>query len=107
MLGTDSDYKANNENADKQPRLFATLNPERNKNLRNGIGLGALKVFAKAKDNNKGVPNVLGLNVRDAVATLERRGINVRVHGNGCVTGQSLAAGSAYHRGDQILLTLR
>lgn len=107
LLGDEADYKANNENAQKVPQLFATINPERNSNLRKGLGLGNVKVYAKPKNTGKGVPGVVGLNVRDAVAKLERLGINVRLNGNGCVVQQSLAAGSPYHRGDHILLTLR
>ena len=54
----------------------------------------------------KGVPNVHGMNIREAVYCLEKVGLNVRFKGIGRVTGQSLKAGSNFNRGAVINLYL-
>jgi cell division protein FtsI (penicillin-binding protein 3) len=42
----------------------------------------------------KSVPNVVGMNLRDALFALENKGLKVKANGFGTVTNQSLAAGS-------------
>ena len=42
----------------------------------------------------KGVPNVIGLDIRQAIKVLEDAGLTVNFTGSGMVTSQSLPAGS-------------
>ncbi|MCE2712724.1 MAG: transpeptidase family protein [Cryomorphaceae bacterium] len=52
------------------------------------------------------VPNLVGMNVKDAVYLIESRGMNAQVHGYGKVVKQSIAAGSVLYRGGVIELIL-
>lgn len=108
LLDNVSDYRANVEpTAVKLPTLFASMRPQRTSNLRMGIGFSGCKVFKRAGTQSQGVPSVVGLEVRDAVALLERLGMTVRCSGSGYVTSQSLAAGSNFQRGQMVYLKLR
>ena len=53
------------------------------------------------------VPNVCGMGVRDAVAQLEAQGLRVRLHGQGHVMGQSVAAGTKAIKNQIITLELK
>jgi len=53
-----------------------------------------------------GVPNVMGLGLKDALYILENNGLQVSANGYGSVTSQSLKPGAAYKEGQQINLTL-
>ena len=53
------------------------------------------------------VPNVNGLGAREAVALLEAQGLKVRIHGQGRVSRQSVAAGSKVVRGQEVILELK
>lgn len=52
------------------------------------------------------VPNLSGLSARDALFILENNGIRVKIIGSGAVAKQSIAAGSPYTKGTQIILQL-
>lgn len=54
-----------------------------------------------------GVPNVVGLDAPSALATLERKGLNVIIRGSGTVASQTPAAGTPYKRGQKVTLTLK
>ena len=45
------------------------------------------------------MPDLSGMGARDAVFLLESLGLNVRLQGNGCVSSQSIAAGTPLRRG--------
>ena len=53
------------------------------------------------------VPNVSCLGAREAVALLEAQGLKVRIHGQGRVSRQSVAAGSKVVRGQEVTLELK
>lgn len=53
------------------------------------------------------VPDVKGYDLASAVKILESLGMNVRTSGAGHVAAQSIPPGTAYRRGDRIVLTLR
>lgn len=55
---------------------------------------------------SKTVPDVTGMGARDAVYLLESRGIKVRLHGRGKVTGQSLPSGHVIKKGEVCSLKL-
>ena len=51
------------------------------------------------------VPDVIGMGVKDAVFTLQKRGLRVRINGCGEITRQDIAPGSVAIKGKQINLT--
>ena len=51
------------------------------------------------------VPDVLGMGVKDAVYTLQKRGLRVRINGRGQITKQDIAPGSPATKGKTITLT--
>ena len=53
------------------------------------------------------VPDVSGLGLRQAVALLEAQGLKVRVHGQGRVARQSVAAGAKAVKGEYVDLQLK
>ena len=107
LLDNQSDYVAGNGDGTKRPTISATCNISRNNNVKKSLGLGATTNYkAPEKGKSGSVPNVKGLNVREAIARLEKLGINVKCEGSGIVTSQSLAPGSPAHRGLSIKLTL-
>lgn len=56
--------------------------------------------------NSKTIPDVKGMGARDAVYLLESRGVKVRLHGRGKVTGQSLPSGHIIKKGEVCSLKL-
>ncbi|MEM9024540.1 MAG: PASTA domain-containing protein [Bacteroidota bacterium] len=58
------------------------------------------KVFASE------VPNVLGMNAQDAIFLLENNGLVVRLNGRGTIKSQSVPAGTAVQKGQEIILGL-
>lgn len=72
------------------------------------LGIKGLKrIKGKAEKIAGKVPDVHGYDLPSAIRILESAGINVKALGTGHVVAQSLRAGEAYRRGDDIVLTLR
>ena len=107
LLGEAANYVEKPKEARDYPTLFASLGDYAANNIRRGLGIQAPHSYARPKRVEKGVPNVIGLNVREAIKMLEDAGLNVTFTGSGYVAGQSLAAGSEYARGQHINLRLR
>ena len=111
LLGSMPDYtetvKDQPKDAKSYPTLFASMADNKANNIRRGLGIDKPHTYARPQRIEKGVPNVIGLNVREAIKMLEDAGLNVSFTGSGMVTGQSLAAGSQYARGQRINLRLR
>ncbi len=87
--------------------LFASMNDYSANNINRGLNLQSTHRFARPAKVEKGVPGVIGLNIREAIKVLEDAGLTVSFTGSGMVTNQSLAAGSPYSRGQRIYLRLR
>jgi cell division protein FtsI (penicillin-binding protein 3) len=113
LLGESADFasaggKDGKSNADKSyPTLFASMNDYMSNNIRKSFNLQAPHTYARPQRVEKGVPNVVGLNIREAIKVLENAGLIVNFTGSGMVVGQSLSAGSQYARGQRINLRLR
>ena len=88
------------------PTLYNTTSQSRIDNVKLFTGSPNAKVFGAKPQAASGVPNVHGMNIREAVYCLEKVGLNVRFKGIGRVTGQSLKAGSNFNRGAVINLYL-
>lgn len=88
--------------------IYASHSADYPKQISKNLGIKGANRFSEPKrTTNGGVPNVTGLNVREAIALLEDAGLMVQIEGSGYVASQSIAAGSKYKRGENILLRLR
>lgn len=63
-------------------------------------------VVKAGKINNKVMPNVRGMGLRDALYLLEKMGMKVTVKGKGKVVNQSVSPGSALAKGAVVVLEL-
>ena len=89
------------------PTLFASWNDNAMNNIKRGLNVNTAHRYARPPKVAKGVPNVIGLDIRQAIKVLEDAGLTVNFTGSGMVTSQSLAAGSGFTRGQRINLHLR
>jgi cell division protein FtsI (penicillin-binding protein 3) len=62
--------------------------------------------FAQAQKKYNTIPNVKGMSGMDAVSLLENLGLEVEVHGNGKVKGQSIKQGTDIKQVKKIVLEL-
>ena len=115
LLGLTPDYatdsnkgkKDKNKDVKNYPTLFASMNDNATKTIKKSLGVKNTHRYARPAKVEKGVPDVVGLNIREAIKLLEDAGLIVNFTGSGMVTGQSLSAGSQYARGQHIQLRLR
>ena len=109
LLGDAPDYNLAEKNGDNKnyPTLYASMTDQAFSNLSRYLNMGSPHRYSRPQPVAKGVPNVIGLNIREAIKMLEDAGLSVSFTGTGMVVGQSVAAGSAFERGQQINLTLR
>lgn len=89
------------------PVLFASMGDDKARNLQRGLGLNSSRHYARPSKVESGVPNVIGLNIREAIRLLENAGLKVNFTGSGMVVSQSISAGSHYARGERINLKLK
>ena len=66
-----------------------------------------LNVDIKSIEDNKLMPNVVGMGLRDALYVLESRGLKVHFTGKGTVRSQSIPAGREIGSGHFVSLTLK
>ena len=107
LLDMSADYADGSKDAKQYATLYASMNDRSADNLKRGLGLQSSHRYARPNKVDKGVPNVIGLNIREAIKVLEDAGLTVGFTGSGMVTSQSLAAGSSFARGQRINLRLR
>ncbi len=62
--------------------------------------------LAKRKTTKNGLPNVLGMGLKDALYLLENSGASVRINGKGTVVKQVPEAGSKIAKGTQVYIEL-
>jgi len=62
--------------------------------------------FSTMKINKDKMPNVINMNIRDALFVLEKMGLNVKISGYGIVKKQSLRANSPIKKGQTVTLYL-
>lgn len=106
MLGNSSDYRKGAEKVGDHPTYYASLSDSHN-SLHSQLGGGKKAVMPKPKDTGSGVPDVLGLGLRDALARLESAGYNVEFSGAGYVAGQMPTPGTKVAKGTKIKLKLK
>ena len=106
MLDNKSDYR-DGSNGPSVPTFYATVDKDRQANVQKSLKMGERrKVLPAPAKTNTGVPDVKGYGLRDAIAAIESAGYNVRPHGTGYVSSQSIAPGTKVPRGTRIELTL-
>jgi cell division protein FtsI (penicillin-binding protein 3) len=113
LLGNAPDYaesgKESKDNKDikNYPTLYASMGDHKTKNLERGYRVKNSHRYARPAKVEKGVPNVIGLDIREAVKLLEDAGLSVSFSGTGMVVSQSVAAGSEFNRGQRVYLKLK
>jgi cell division protein FtsI (penicillin-binding protein 3) len=111
LLGAAPSYATVSEKDQKDiknyPTLYASMGDHAYNNINHRLNIKKSHRFARPKAVDKGVPNVVGLNIREAIKLLEDAGLVVNFTGSGMVTSQSLSAGSQFARGQRIYLRLR
>lgn len=105
MFGNSSDYRSVGEKVGSHPTYYATLD-KRHDRINSHIGGGNAAVLAKPKNVSSGVPDVLGLGLRDALAVLENAGYNVGFSGSGYVSSQLPCPGAKSVPGAKVTLKL-
>ena len=111
LLGPSPDYATEKPAAGQEkktyPTLFASMGDTKSKYINGGLSIKSSHRYARPGKVQKGVPNVIGLDIREAISVLEDAGLTVSFTGTGMVTAQSLASGSNFVRGQRISLRLR
>ncbi len=108
LLGKAPSYATIGKDADKNyPTLYASMDNNKAAQIERGLGVRAPHRYERPAAVKQGVPNVIGLDIREAIRLLENAGLTVNFTGAGMVAGQSLAAGSNFTRGQRITLRLR
>lgn len=109
LLGSESNYERSitHEAGDKDAPMYVAASDKASRHayIKKAVGNTPGK-YCSRPASGKGVPDVKGLNLRDAVARLEKLGLRVHCEGVGVVVAQSVPPGSAVHRGTGIKLTL-
>lgn len=106
MLGNSSDYHSEKP-AEDAPTLYATVSESKAKRVHKELPTGKKKkTIAQPQAASKGIPNVVGYGLRDAIATLEKAGYEVEFSGAGYVTTQRPGGGSVLAQGNKVHLTL-
>lgn len=89
------------------PMVHANADSRRTKALGRMLGTKTMHTTRTPAKIDGGVPDVLGLSVRDAVNAVETAGYNVNVIGTGYVTAQNPPAGTRAKRGTRVVLALK
>lgn len=109
MLGNKSDYLADAEAdgsyKEPKPTVFASGSDDLARIVKQKTGVQPKRLSSGAKAES-GIPNVCGMGLREAVATLERCGLEVAFNGIGHVAHQAPAAGAPLSNG-KVTLTLK
>ncbi len=89
------------------PTLFASQGDNKINNIQRGLNIKSSHRYARPVKVEKGVPCVIGLDIREAIRLLEDAGLNVSFTGTGMVVNQSISPGAEFKRGQRIVLRLK
>lgn len=106
MFGNTSDFHASARKVGDRPTYYASSGGN-SSILHARLGSGPRSVLATPSKVSGGVPDVLGLGLREALQVLEHAGYNVAFTGSGYVAGQLPAPGSRVSRGSKVTLQLK
>lgn len=111
FLDEQPDYKIHDGKSGSEqssPVFYASVDPERNGRLREWLGVtSSPRHIRSPRKVQSGIPDVSGLNVREAIDELERAGYNVSFSGSGYVASQSPTPGSQAVAGSTVMLQLK
>lgn len=105
MLGNSSDFNTGEEARGSRPTVHASSDRSRTESLKGMLGTETVARM-RTPTAVRGVPDVKGMSVRDAIVALEDKGYNVRIKGSGYVSAQTPAPGTAAAPGTKVVLTL-
>ena len=106
MFGDRPDFHKIEQKHGDYPTYYAGLG-DRGTRLHAMLGGGSQAVMSEPKSSGSGVPDVLGLGLRDALSRLEEAGYNVAFTGSGFVAGQKPLPGDKCPKGTRITLELK
>ncbi|MGB1248389.1 MAG: penicillin-binding protein [Chitinophagales bacterium] len=99
-----------NMNVEEAKLIYQDLGVSFHADMESGYGVAETKdnsIQASANFITEGiVPNVVGMDLKDALYVLENADLNVEIQGQGKVKYQSLTAGQDYSKGQTIVLEL-
>ena len=104
MLNNESNFK-DSKSQQNTPTLYATTNTARYGNIKEAFNIKNIKRISNTSSSS-GVPNVLGMGIREAVVAIERAGYNVEFEGSGYVNEQFPEGGAQVKKGERIKLKL-
>ncbi|MCM1293094.1 MAG: transpeptidase family protein [Bacteroides sp.] len=106
MLGNNSDFRSAGSKVGDHPTYYGS-NDDRMKKANKTIGAPTMATLSKPHRVKSGVPDVVGLGLREAIRDLESAGYNVSFTGTGYVSGQLPTAGTPSKPGTTVNLVLR
>lgn len=106
MLGNSSDFRKVDSRQGDHPTYYASIDSVHRK-IHPMIGKGRSGVLKAPAEVTAGVPDVVGLGLRDALKRLENAGYNVGFTGSGYVSAQLPAPGENVPKGTKVTLHLR
>lgn len=105
MLDNSTDYATDPKNAPDVLTLYASANADGlQQAVARATGVDKTKRIAARKSKPGTVPDVTGMGLSDAVATLEGAGIDVRFSGSGRVIAQNPAGGTPMTKNVSLIL---
>jgi cell division protein FtsI (penicillin-binding protein 3) len=108
MLGNSSDYHDGADTIHLAPITYASTSTDAAKVMQQQFGVSARRMVKRASTSTAPghVPDVVGMGLREAVATIESKKYNVRFTGQGYVRSQQPAAGTPLRAGSKVSLIL-
>lgn len=103
MLGSGPDYRSGGKSA---PTMYASLRSDNISRVSSDLNIRSHNVLRHPRTVGKGVPDVHGYGLRDAILALESAGYNVQFSGSGYVSGQQPSPGSVTPAGGVVHLKL-
>ncbi|MDE5661079.1 MAG: transpeptidase family protein [Muribaculaceae bacterium] len=109
LLSEDPTFAAESGEKGPGPTVYSSFNPARNATLHSDLRLGATRAIRHPEPSAGAgtVPDVKGVSLREALATLEAAGYAVKFEGVGYVYAQNPEAGAKAVPGTRIHLALR
>ncbi|MDE7025790.1 MAG: transpeptidase family protein [Paramuribaculum sp.] len=104
MLGPGPNYRSGEKSA---PTMYASHDKHSQSCIAQNLNIAQHHVLRNPKKVKKGVPDVHGFGVREAILELEKAGYNARFSGTGYVAGQYPSPGSNATAGAVVHLKLK
>lgn len=107
MLNPNPSFKESPDPSTR-PTVYSSFNTERNRTLHNELRIARSRVISKPiASGARQIPDVRGVSLREAIATLESKDYSVSFKGVGYVYAQTPAPGTTAGPGTKVKLLLR